>query len=144
MSSGLVESIRFLTEHVLSRWTHYVLLAITLTVYFQGLLKWKRGKQLKLAPGPKRWPIVGNLLQIGPVPHLGMQKFNQKYGPLVYIHIGMVPTVVADDPKYIEDFLLKQDHIFASRPKNIASEHFTFGGNEHNFLFREHNFLFHW
>ncbi|KAH9300781.1 hypothetical protein KI387_012364 [Taxus chinensis] len=27
-------------------------------------------------------------------------------------------------------FLLKQDHIFASRPKNIASKHFTFGGND--------------
>ena len=42
----------------------------------------------------------------------------------------MVPTVVTDDPKYIKEFLLKQDHIFASRPKNIASEHFTFGGND--------------
>lgn len=130
MSSGLVESMRFLSEHVLSRWTQYVFLAITLTIYFHGLLKWKRGKQLKLAPGPRRWPILGNLLQIGPVPHLGMQKFNQKYGPLVYIHIGMVPTVVTDDPKYIKEFLLKQDLIFASRPKNIASEHFTFGGND--------------
>ena len=93
---------------------------------FSGSPEVEEGKQLKLAPGPKCWPIVGNLLQIGPVPHLGMQK----YGPLVYIHIGMVPTVVTDDPKYIKEFLLKQDHIFASRPKNIASEHFTFGGND--------------
>ncbi|XP_059064841.1 cytochrome P450 703A2-like [Cryptomeria japonica] len=42
----------------------------------------------------------------------------------------MVPVVVTDDPKYVKEFLLKQDHLFASRPKNIASEHFTFGGND--------------
>ncbi|GLJ37529.1 hypothetical protein SUGI_0762590 [Cryptomeria japonica] len=89
-----------------------------------------RRKHLKLPPSPQRWPIVGNLLQIGRVPHLGMQKFTQKYGPLVYIHIGMVPTVLTDDPKYVKEFLLKQDHFFSSRPKNIASEHFTFGGND--------------
>ncbi|KAH9295326.1 hypothetical protein KI387_038914, partial [Taxus chinensis] len=130
MCSWFVEAVRIITEHVLGSWIQYLLLAITLTVYRQSLLKWKGRKQLKLPPGPRRWPIVGNLLQIGHVPHLGMQKFTQKYGPLVYIHIGMVPTVVTDDPKYVKEFLLKQDHIFASRPKNIASEHFTFGGND--------------
>ncbi|GLJ51046.1 hypothetical protein SUGI_1086770 [Cryptomeria japonica] len=121
---------RILTEHLLSHWTEYLLLAISLTVCLQNLLEWKRRKQLKLPPGPRGWPIVGNLLQIGPVPHSGMKKFTQKYGPLVYIHIGMVPAVVTDDPKYVKEFLLKQDRIFASRPKNIASEHFTFGGND--------------
>eukprot|EP01018_Ginkgo_biloba_P037846 Gb_08107 [translate_table: standard] len=139
MSLRLVESMKILAEHLhgkiasvsmLIGWTQYLLIAVTITVYLRILLKWKRGKQLKLAPGPRRWPIIGNLLQIGPVPHLGMQKFTQKYGPLVYIHIGMVPTVVTDDPKYVKEFLLKQDHVFASRPKSIASEHFTFGGND--------------
>lgn len=130
MCLRFLEPMRMLTEHLRSHWTEYLVLAVILTVYLQNLLKCKRRKQLKLPPGPPRWPIVGNLLQIGNVPHLGMQKFTQKYGPLVYIHIGMVPTVVTDDPKYVKEFLLKQDHVFASRPKNIASEHFTFGGND--------------
>ncbi|GLJ37528.1 hypothetical protein SUGI_0762550 [Cryptomeria japonica] len=42
----------------------------------------------------------------------------------------MVPAILTDDPKYVKEILLKQDHVFSSRPKNIASEHFTFGGND--------------
>eukprot|EP01018_Ginkgo_biloba_P004344 Gb_25217 [translate_table: standard] len=124
-----------LRNHVFS--TQYLIFALTLIVSLLIRLA-RHGKSdhicssnyLKLPPGPRRWPVLGNLLQIGPVPHLGMREFNRKYGPLVYIHIGMVPTVVTDDPKYVKEFLVKQDHAFASRPKNIASDYFTSGGSD--------------
>ncbi|MCO5594346.1 hypothetical protein L7F22_048376 [Adiantum nelumboides] len=90
--------------------------------------KWRRTE--RLPPGPMPWPIIGNLLQTGSVPHVGMRKLTQKYGPLVYLKLGTVKAVVTDDPKFVMEFLKKQDHVFASRPKNIASEYFTYGGQD--------------
>ncbi|KAI5084353.1 hypothetical protein GOP47_0000522 [Adiantum capillus-veneris] len=99
----------------------------TYTIHAKGR---KCGCKGRLPPGPPPWPIVGNLLQTGSVPHVGMRKLTQKYGPLVYLKLGVVKAVVTDDPKFVMEFLKKQDHVFASRPKNIASEYFTYGGQD--------------
>lgn len=44
----------------------------------------------RLPPGPKQWPIVGNLFQLGQLPHRDMASFCEKYGPLVYLRLGNV------------------------------------------------------
>ncbi|KAJ7571438.1 hypothetical protein O6H91_01G163300 [Diphasiastrum complanatum] len=80
----------------------------------------------RLPPGPHPWPIVGNLLQVGALPHCGMMNLTKIYGPVVYLQLGNVPAVVTDDPSFVKEILKKQDHVFASRPKNIASEYFTY------------------
>lgn len=107
-----------------------IFLAFVLLIVIYRALRFKRSKRWKLPPGPRPWPIVGNLLQVGPIPHHGMQKLTKDYGPLVYLRLGFVPAVVTDDPKFVGEFLRKQDHIFSSRPRTIASEHFTYGGQD--------------
>ncbi|EFJ20668.1 hypothetical protein SELMODRAFT_108395 [Selaginella moellendorffii] len=89
-----------------------------------------RRQRLHLPPGPKPWPVIGNLLQIGPFPHKSMMEFTRRHGPLVYLKLGVVPTIVTDSPAIIRDILIKQDHIFASRPENIACQYFTYNGRD--------------
>ncbi|XP_028126426.1 cytochrome P450 703A2 [Camellia sinensis] len=81
----------------------------------------------RLPPGPPRWPIVGNLLQLGPLPHRDLAFFCEKYGPLVYLRLGSVDAITTNDPDTIREILLRQDDIFASRPRTLAAVHLAYG-----------------
>ncbi|KAB1223255.1 Flavonoid 3'-monooxygenase [Morella rubra] len=79
-----------------------------------------RSHKLKLPPGPKPWPIIGNLNLIGSLPHQSLHKLSQKYGPIMQLKFGSFPVVVASSPEMAKQFLKTQDHIFASRPQTAA------------------------
>ncbi|XP_052193799.1 cytochrome P450 703A2 [Diospyros lotus] len=81
----------------------------------------------RLPPGPPRWPIVGNLLQLGQLPHRDLASFCEKYGPLVYLRLGSVDAITTNDPDTIREILLRQDNVFASRPKTLAAIHLAYG-----------------
>lgn len=81
----------------------------------------------KLPPGPPRWPIVGNLLQLGPLPHKDLATLCTEYGPLVYLRLGNVDAITTDDPQVIQEILLRQDDVFASRPRTLAAVHLAYG-----------------
>ncbi|KAG9439407.1 hypothetical protein H6P81_019572 [Aristolochia fimbriata] len=85
------------------------------------------GRKLHLPPGPPRWPLVGNLLQLGPLPHRDLAAFCSRYGPLVYLRLGTVDAVTTDDPDVIREILLRQDDAFASRPRTLAAVHLAYG-----------------
>lgn len=80
-----------------------------------------------LPPGPPRWPIVGNLFQLGQLPHRDLASFCNKYGPLVYLRLGSVDAITTNDPEIIREILLRQDDIFASRPQTLAAVHLAYG-----------------
>ncbi|XP_031500353.2 cytochrome P450 703A2 [Nymphaea colorata] len=81
---------------------------------------------MRLPPGPPRWPIVGNLLQLGPLPHRDFAALCAKYGPLVYLRLGKVDAITTNDPEIIKDILLRQDDAFASRPHTLAAKHLAY------------------
>ncbi|CAI9292080.1 unnamed protein product [Lactuca saligna] len=80
----------------------------------------------RLPPGPPRWPIVGNLLQLGPLPHRDLASFCERYGPLVYLRLGKVDAITTNDPNIIREILLQQDDVFASRPQTLAAIHLAY------------------
>ena len=84
-------------------------------------------RSLRLPPGPPRWPIIGNLLQLGPLPHRDLADFCTTYGPLVYLRLGTVDAITTDDPDVIREILLRQDDVFASRPKTLAATYLAYG-----------------
>ncbi|KAE8688446.1 hypothetical protein F3Y22_tig00110986pilonHSYRG00029 [Hibiscus syriacus] len=75
------------------------LLCFLLTVFFlvRALNSYRNGSKLsesKLPPGPRRLPIVGNLLDLGDNPHRSLAKLAQIHGPVMSLQLGSLFTVV--------------------------------------------------
>ncbi|PON41315.1 Cytochrome P450, E-class, group I [Parasponia andersonii] len=98
----------------------------SLTIILSKLLLFPKTHLPKLPPGPKPWPLIGNLNLIGPLPHQSLHKLAQKYGPIMQLKFGSLPVVVASSAEMARHFLKTHDHIFASRPKTAAGKYTTY------------------
>ncbi|XP_073024831.1 cytochrome P450 76T24-like [Primulina eburnea] len=74
----------------------------------------------KLPPGPKPYPIIGNILELGRKPHQSLAKLSQIYGPLIHLKLGSLTTVVVSSPDMAKLFLQKHDQVFSSRNHPVA------------------------
>ena len=81
----------------------------------------------KLPPGPRGWPIVGNLLQMGKYPHRAMAALTQKYGHIVFLRLGQRPTVVIDSMELINQVTKDFDNVFCSRPQTAFTKIVLYG-----------------
>ncbi|XP_024029883.1 cytochrome P450 71D11-like [Morus notabilis] len=77
----------------------------------------------KLPPGPWKLPIIGNLHQLlSPFPHRVLKDLARKYGPLMYVRIGQVPTLVVSSAEFAKEVMRTHDIIFAYRPTILISQ----------------------
>lgn len=104
-----------------------ILCVVVVALLYRRILQKPIRKKRPLPPGPPRWPIIGNLLQLGPLPHRDLASFCEKYGPLVYLRLGSVDAITTNDPHTMREILLRQDDVFASRPRTLAAVHLAYG-----------------
>ncbi|BAU02815.1 hypothetical protein LR48_Vigan10g019600 [Vigna angularis] len=106
-----------------------ILLVVFIFVVSVAVLKAKQGQDNeKHPPGPKPLPIIGHLHMLGKLPHRTLQSLAAEYGPIMYLKLGQVPTIVISSPEIAELFLKTHDITFASRPKSISSHYISYGG----------------
>lgn len=74
-----------------------------------------RRKQV-FPPGPRSFPIIGNLLQLGDHPYRTFMEMRKKYGDVFLIKLGVVPVVVVNGVEMVKQVLLKDGEKFAGRP----------------------------
>lgn len=86
----------------------------------------RRRRKLNLPPGPKPWPIIGNLNLIGSLPHRSIHELSQKYGHIMHLQFGSFPVVVGSSVEMAKLFLKTHDVVFASRPKTAAGKYTTY------------------
>ncbi|XP_051130969.1 iridoid oxidase-like [Andrographis paniculata] len=79
------------------------------------LFIWLRKSPGKTPPGPKGVPIFGNLLQLGDLPHETMHKWRKTYGPVLWLRLGSVDTMVVQNAASAAELFKKHDLPFADR-----------------------------
>lgn len=90
-------------------------------------------KQLKWAPGPRPKFIVGNLdaLHGYEIPYQAFGALAEKYGNIIKLRLGSVPSMVINGVDNIKEVLVNKGHHFDSRP-SFRRYHMLFSGNKEN------------
>jgi len=80
-------------------WLTLSLIALS-TLLALWFFKLSGGKKLLLPPGPWRLPIIGSLHHVVSVfPHRTMTELCRRHGPVMYLQLGEIPTVVVSSAK---------------------------------------------
>nr|WOC73942.1 flavonoid 3'-monooxygenase [Ficus virens] len=102
-----------------------ILLSVLVAVVVYRWVTNLRSRRL-LPPGPRPWPLIGNLPHLGSVPHHAIAGLARKYGPLMHLRLGQVDVVVAASASVAAQFLKVHDANFASRPPNSGAKHIAY------------------
>ncbi|CAO2205806.1 unnamed protein product [Urochloa humidicola] len=103
-----------------------VLLATTAAFFLAAVLLHRRrqgSRKLNLPPGPRPWPVIGNLNLLGPLPHRSIRDLSAQYGPLMSLRFGSFPVVVGSSVSAAEFFLKSGDLAFLDRPRMACGKH---------------------
>lgn len=90
-------------------------------------------EELREAPGPKPKLIVGNLDALNgyEIPYQAFSVLSKKYGNIIKLQLGQVPSMVINGVENIKEVLVNKGHHFDSRP-NFRRYHMLFSGNKEN------------
>ncbi|KAI2465946.1 cytochrome P450 [Annulohypoxylon bovei var. microspora] len=73
--------------------------------------------RIKNLPGPRGWPVVGNLFQHrDAIPAETYRRWSLKYGPVFQIQLGNTTAVVINSAQAAKQLFLGQSHATNSRP----------------------------
>ncbi|VVA25870.1 PREDICTED: cytochrome P450 [Prunus dulcis] len=103
----------------------FILFALTRSSSSSG-----KNQKLKLPPSPPRLPWIGNLHQLGSFPHRSLQALSKKYGNVMLLHLGKVPTLIVSSAEMAKDVMKTQDTVFCSRPQTTAPSILFYDGHD--------------
>ncbi|KAL6867497.1 hypothetical protein ACP4OV_015521 [Aristida adscensionis] len=94
---------------------HLYAACVVLAVSSLYLLRLLADARRNLPPGPRPLPLVGNLFDLGALPHRSLARLAARHGPLMTLRLGAVTTIVASSADAARDMLQRHDAVFAAR-----------------------------
>ncbi|KAF0933913.1 hypothetical protein E2562_020043, partial [Oryza meyeriana var. granulata] len=115
-------------EAPITPWSSTFLVVLLTTALFlvavvRGRRSQQRARKYNLPPGPRPWPVIGNLNLIGPLPYRSIHDLSARYGPLMSLRFGLFPVVVGSSVDMARYFLKTNDMAFLDRPRTAAGKH---------------------
>uniref|UniRef100_A0A6N2KI25 Cytochrome P450 n=1 Tax=Salix viminalis TaxID=40686 RepID=A0A6N2KI25_SALVM len=101
-----------------------IFLLVALKFLMEGKLK---NRKLNLPPSPAKLPFIGNLHQLGSMPHISLRGLAKKYGPIIFLQLGEIPTVVISSVRLAKEVLKTHDLVLSSRPQLFSAKHLFYG-----------------
>ncbi|KAL7138874.1 hypothetical protein ABFS83_09G011900 [Erythranthe nasuta] len=99
------------------------LLSLFLISYItKWLYKRFHGNKKNLPPSPPKLPILGNLHQLGLLPHRNLQSLAKKYGPIMLLHFGNKPTLIVSSADSAREIMRTHDVIFSDRLESSVNK----------------------
>ncbi|KAM0868819.1 hypothetical protein ACQ4PT_041060 [Festuca glaucescens] len=82
-------------------------------------------------PGPRCLPFIGSLLHLlTSEPQVALRDLTRKHGPVMYLRLGQVDTVVVSSPAAAQEVLRDSSLAFASRPSILTGEIMCYGNTD--------------
>ncbi|TKY73567.1 steroid 17alpha-monooxygenase or 17alpha-hydroxyprogesterone aldolase [Spatholobus suberectus] len=106
--------------------------SLSLTVFFCFVslvlvLNQTRRNKSNLPPSPPKLPIIGNLHQLGTLPHRSFQALSRMYGPLMLLQLGQTPTLVVSSVDVAKEIYKTHDVAFSNKPQTTAVKIIMYG-----------------
>ncbi|CAN6853395.1 unnamed protein product [Brassica oleracea var. botrytis] len=127
--------LRHNSERKSSQMANIFLLPILFLVIFLLLAAFKRPKRLqhRPIPSPPTWPIIGNLHQLGELQHQSLWNLSKKYGPVMLLKLGKVPTVILSSSETARQALRDNDLNCCSRPPLAGARELSYNNKDMSF-----------
>ncbi|XP_022137055.1 cytochrome P450 71A1-like [Momordica charantia] len=103
--------------------------SLCLIFFFLVLLKLFKPKNntKNFPPSPPKLPIIGNLHQLGSLPHQSLAALSDKYGPLMLLKLGHAQTLVVSSAKMARELMKTHDLKFSNRPQTMPAKTLLYG-----------------
>ncbi|KAF7838232.1 cytochrome P450 71A9-like [Senna tora] len=85
-----------------------------------------KNNHLLLPPGPTGLPLIGALHLLDDLPHRTFHKLSSQYGPLMFLRLGSIPTLVVSSSDIATEIFKHHDAVFSSRPVLYAAKRLTY------------------
>ncbi|KAJ9169448.1 hypothetical protein P3X46_017645 [Hevea brasiliensis] len=93
------------------------LVFLVLSLFFVFKKKEDKRRDKQLPPSPPKFPILGNLHQLGELLHQSYCQLSKKYGPVMLLKFGCKPIVVVSSAEAAKEVLKDHDLACCSRPQ---------------------------
>ncbi|XP_020576638.1 cytochrome P450 71A9-like [Phalaenopsis equestris] len=111
---------------------------LTLSLFLAIIAKANETKKKKMPPGPWRLPILGNLhLFNANKPQQSFLSLSNKYGPLILLQLGSIPTLLISSRDIVEEIFTNHDLTFFNRPQLFVPKKLLY--NFSSMAFAPHN-----
>ncbi|XP_043717154.1 cytochrome P450 71B10-like isoform X3 [Telopea speciosissima] len=90
------------------------------------ILKSKQVRRTNHPPGPPKLPIIGNLHQLGELPHRSLWQFSKEYGPIMLLQLGCMPTLVVSSAEMAREIMKSHDLECCNRPDLMGPKRLSY------------------